>query len=269
MQTAFKFTLGLLALVFSLSGHTQDQAGNRGFQQIIDSGQIRVGVALFEPWVMRGKNNRLIGSEPDIARRLADDMGVQAEFRVYDWEKLIPALEKGEIDIIIAGMAIKPERALRVYFSAPYGSSGVGLAANSKLTTGFSSFADLQKPAVKIGALKNTAAASVAERVFPQTTITLFKTEAEAEQALLADKLAALVAFNPRPKFLALQHPGKVDVPLGKPLMSFKEAFAIRRGEHDLLNFLNAWIAVRQADHWLDSTHLYWFDSLQWQDQSP
>ncbi len=55
-------------------------------------------------------------------------MGVTPKLISYNWEKLIPALKEGQIDIIIAGMAITPQRALKVNFSLPYATSGISLA---------------------------------------------------------------------------------------------------------------------------------------------
>ena len=86
---------------------------------ILDRGTIRVGVAEFVPWTIRTKSGELIGFEIDVAKKIASDMGVKPEFTVYEWEKIIPALQRGEIDVIAGGMAITPSRALQVNFSRP------------------------------------------------------------------------------------------------------------------------------------------------------
>ncbi len=83
-------------------------------EEVLKRGTVRIGVSLFAPWTMRDQNNDLRGFEIDVAKKLADDMGVKPEYKVYQWENIIPALERREIDVIIAGMAITPARALRV-----------------------------------------------------------------------------------------------------------------------------------------------------------
>ena len=55
--------------------------------------------------------------------------------------------------------------------------------------------------------------------------------------------------------------------PLKKPLLTTKEAFAVRKNNQEILNFLNAWIIAHEADGWIDSSHKYWFNSLKWQRQ--
>ncbi len=257
----------LLVSLMVLSQLAVAEKPQRNFQAILDSGELRVGVSLFPPWVMRAKDGQLIGSEIDMARRLAADMSVSPQFGLYEWKKLIPALEKGEIDIIISGMGIKPERALRVNFSRPYGDAGIGLAANTKMTADIKSLNDMKRPGVKIAAIADTVSADVAKRLFSKATIQYLSTEEELQQALLGGNVHAAIAANPLPVFWSLQHPGKIDTPLAKSLLSFKEGVAINKGDPDFLNFLDAWIVARTADAWIPSTRQYWLETLEWQDQ--
>ena len=94
-------------------------------------GTLRVGVSLFEPWTIRDEAGGLFGFEIDVANKLAEDIGVKPEYKIYLWEDIIPAVMKGEIDIIAGGMAITPERALKINFSKPYADSGISLVTNT------------------------------------------------------------------------------------------------------------------------------------------
>ena len=71
---------------------------------------------------------------------------------------------------------------------------------------------------------------------------------------------------EPVPTFLALAHPDVVDVPVNRPLLETRSAFAVGKGDPDFLAFLDAWIEAREADTWLPTTHRYWFRTLQWRD---
>lgn len=266
MHFVIRTWLMLSVLLLTLTAQAVEKH-QRDFAQIRSSGELRVGMALFSPWVMRAKDGQLIGAEVDMAKRLAADMGLKATLGEYEWEQLIPALEKGEIDIIVSGMAIKPSRALRVNFSRPYGDAGIGLVANSRLTADFSSVNDLKKPNVNIGAIAETVSADVARRLFSGATVKYFSSQQQAEEALLKGRLHALIAANPSPKFLALKYPEKLDMPFSTPLLSFKEGFAINKGDSDFLNFLDAWIVAHTADAWISSTRYYWLETLNWQEQ--
>lgn len=256
------FIVFLALMAFNLQA---SESALRHFQQIIDSGKLRIGVSYFQPWVMKGKNDELKGSEIDMGRRLSLDMNLEARFHVYKWDDLIPALERGEIDIIISGMAVTPARALRVNFSQSYDSTGVTLAANKALTQSFKSIEGIKSPTTKLALVKGTVAEDVVKRLFPRTQHKRFDTQAQARQALLKGEVHALIASDPIPKFLALQYPNDIDVPLSQPLLNFREAFAIRKNDAQLLNFLNAWVVAREADTWIPSTRGYWFNNLSWQ----
>ncbi len=244
-----------------------DAAQTRSFDQIVAAKTLRVGVNLLVPYAMQGKEGKLVGSEIDIAQRVAKDMGVSAEFKLYDQEQLIPALQKGEIDIIVAGLSITPARALQVWFSQPYASSGIGIATNTSLTSEFNSLDDLDSDKVAIGVIGGTVSEQLAREMFEKASIKTFSEEKQVEEALVKGLVHAYVRSEPAPRFLALRNPKTVDVPISKPLLETREAFAVRRGDAGFVNFLNAWIEARSADIWLASTHQYWFEGLSWQDR--
>ena len=60
------------------------------------------------------------GYDVVIASRIADALGMQLEVVKTDWDSLIPSLNAGAIDCIIAGMTETPERAESVNFTTPY-----------------------------------------------------------------------------------------------------------------------------------------------------
>ena len=97
--------------------------------------------------------------------------------------------------------------------------------------------------------------------------IDLRKTSTDATSAVVNGAVHAFVASSPTPEFIALKHANKVDLPLKKPLLTTKEAFAIKKNNQEMLNFLNAWITAHQADEWISSSHQYWFNNLEWQNR--
>jgi polar amino acid transport system substrate-binding protein len=251
----------LTLLVFS-SASSADR-----LEDILDSKKINIGVSLFTPWVIKTPSGELTGSEIDIGNKLAREMGVKPVFKVYEWDKIITALQSGEIDVIIAGMAITPARALKIEFSIPYEESGVALATNTGKTADIKKLDELNQPEIVIAVVAETFGHSVASALFDQATLRVFTTSDEAEKAILDDRAHAYVASDIETNFLALEHPEKVDLPLNRPLMVSKAGMAVARGEQQLLNFLNAWITARSADEWLSSRQKYWFNSLDWQQE--
>lgn len=231
---------------------------------ILDRGTIRVGVAEFVPWTIRTKSGELIGFEIDVAKKIASDMGVKPEFTVYEWEKIIPALQQGEIDVIAGGMAITPGRALKVNFSRPLATSGVSLATNTGKTQDITSLKDLNDERVVITVVADTLAHSVAQTFFDKAKIKVHPTSDLAEKDVLEARAHAYVASVPEVNFLALKNAGKIDVPMTEPIMASSEGLAVKKGEQELVNFLNAWVIARQSDKWLGTAHDYWFKTMDW-----
>ena len=234
---------------------------------VLERGSLRVGVAEFAPWTMRSKSGDLIGFEIDLANKLAEDMGVSADFKVYQWDAIIAALQAGEIDMIAGGMAITPARALQVNFSRPVATSGVGIAANTDKTADIETLADLNRSSITISTVADTLAASVAARLFPDADVKVYQTPEPAEEDVIEGRAHALVTSMPEARFLVLRNKDDLDLPISEPLLASAEGLAVRKGEQQLLNFLDAWVTARTTDRWLATTHDYWFGTLDWVSQ--
>ena len=230
----------------------------------LERGSIRFGVAVFVPWTMKSDSGDLIGFEIDVAKKIANDMGLKAEFKLYPWEDIIPALRSGEIDILSGGMSITPERALQVSFSRPLAESGVTLATNVEMTKDIERLEELNSPGMAIAVVKGTLAHSVTEKFFGKADINVFTSGAEAGQSVVDGKAHAYLASLTQARFLSINHPGVIDLPMSEPLIASREALAVKKGEQELLNFLNAWVTSRQADRWIATTRDYWFETLEW-----
>lgn len=235
---------------------------------ILERGSIRVGVAEFAPWTLRNSDGELIGFEVDVARKIAADMNVSPEFKVYDWEDIVAALQKGDIDIIAGGMAITPAGALQVNFSRPVASSGISIATNTEKTRRVESMSELNTDGVVVSVVAETLAASVAETFFDKATIKTYSSSGPAERDVVEGRADAYVATVPEVTFLAMKNPAAVDVPMANPLVASSEGLAVKKGEQEMLNFLNAWVTAHHADRWLESTWDYWFKSMDWMPDS-
>ncbi len=60
------------------------------------------------------------GYDVMIAKLLAEELGYELEIVKLDWDSLIPAVQSGDVDAVIAGQSIKPERLEKVDFTVPY-----------------------------------------------------------------------------------------------------------------------------------------------------
>jgi len=253
-------------LLMAAKGVREDLTNQSTIEQVLQRGVLRVGMSTFVPWAMNDKQGNLVGFEIDVAKRLAQDMGVKVEFVPTKWSGILPALLTGKFDIIIGGMGITPERNIKVNFSMPYDYTGMSIVASKKLSRGFKTLADFDKPSVTIAARTGTTAAAAAKKHMPRARLRLFDDESQAVQELLNGRVHALVASAPLPAFQAIEYPDKLFLPLKEDFTREPIGFAIVKGDVDTLNFLNSWITVVSAEDWLKERKHYWFETKGWKD---
>jgi len=234
-------------------------------EKIQKEGVIRVGMSTFVPWAMKDKQDNLIGFEIDVAKKLAEDMGVKIEFVPTAWSGIIPALLTGKFDVIIGGMGITPERNLKVNFTIPYEYSGMSMVAHKEKAKGFSSLADFNKKEVLIAVRMGTTAEQAARKYIPEADLKLFENETQALQELSLGRVHAVVSSAPMPVFHALKYPEKLFIPIKENFTKEPIGFALKKGDHDALNFFNNWILSMNAQGFLKERTEYWFESNKWE----
>lgn len=74
----------------------------------------------FEFVASKGVIGEFDGIDIAIADLIAKDNGMTAEISNMEFDSLLIALENGQVDAVIAGMTVDPERAEKVDFSVPY-----------------------------------------------------------------------------------------------------------------------------------------------------
>ena len=268
LSLLFIIVLVLSATALSAANLRQELSQQSTLEQIISKNRIRIGFSTFVPWAMKDKKGEFTGFEIEVARKLAEDLGVQAEFVPTKWSGIIPALLTGKFDVIIGGMGITPARNLKVNFTVPYEYSGMSIVAGLKKAGGRTSLEEFNHPQSTIVARIGTTAAAAAQKYLPNAEIRLFDDEGQALQEVLNNRADAMVASQPFPEFQTLKYKDKLYLPLaGETFTREPIGIAIRKGDVDFLNYLNNWIIVRGLDGWLEERHSYWFTTQDWKSQ--
>src|SRR5690242_21238896 len=115
-MTFFKtLGLGLLASALAIGG----AAAQEKTVKIATEGA-------YAPWNFTGAGGKLDGYEIDLAHDLCARMKVKCEIVAQDWDGIIPALQAGKYDAIMAGMNITEKRLEVLNFSRSYGGEPAG-----------------------------------------------------------------------------------------------------------------------------------------------
>lgn len=76
---------------------------------IQDKGTLVVGITEFEPMDYKDASGNWIGFDADMARVVAEKLGVEVEFLVIDWDNKIMELDSKNIDVVWNGMTLTSE----------------------------------------------------------------------------------------------------------------------------------------------------------------
>ena len=263
--------VAVLGVAVAAGAAAQDVRQQLASESVIETikkrGALKVGMSTFIPWAMRDRKGELVGFEVDVARKVAEDMGVDLELVPTAWDGIIPALIAGKFDVIIGGMSIRPQRNLTINFTIPYAHSGMGVAANTAMTAGMQWPDDYDSPEVTFTCRRGATSCDAVDEQFPKATARKFDDDAQSFQEVLNGNAHAFVSSFPKPTLLVHEYGDKVFLPTTENLTSGDEAFGLRKGDPDALNFFSNWILVNTSNGWLEKRHTYWFKTTEWADQ--
>lgn len=102
-------TYGVQDALVEQKGGSCDVAADGDVAHIQEKGTLIVGITEFEPMDYRDASGEWIGFDADLARVVADKLGVEAQFVVIDWDNKIMELDSGNIDVVWNGMTLTSE----------------------------------------------------------------------------------------------------------------------------------------------------------------
>jgi len=235
--------------------------GSPVLQRIKDSKLIRVGVnPHFKPFSFIDKESKKrIGVDIDMADHLANQLGVSCETVVpKQFSDLIPMLQKGHIDIIMADMTKTFARSKAITFSDSYFKTGLSIMINKvqagkdhiPMNLSYQEFKEKltqnnKEKDLIIALTKGKAPARIVPKYFPQAKVRYYKTNEKAAQAVLDGRAHIMIhdelflkvwIKDNRKKTLY-----KVEV-FPEPFKVDYYAFAIQKGNQEWLNMVNVFV---------------------------
>lgn len=113
-----------------------DQTGNTGeasgeesrentdsdlLAQILEEGVITIGTeGTYSPNSYHDESGNLVGFDVEVAEKIAEKLGVRAEFIESEWDSLFAGMDSGRIDIVVNEVEASEERREKYDFSEPY-----------------------------------------------------------------------------------------------------------------------------------------------------
>ncbi len=259
-RLSFVLLVGML-----LVGLTTGMASAGALEEIQKRKVLRVGMEPgYMPFELTNKKGEIIGFDVDMAKRIAKAMGVKLELVSTAWDGIIPALLTKKFDMIMSGMTLTQERNLSINFATPYIVIGQSIVLNKKHAGAVKSYKDLNNAKYTVGSKLGTTGEQATKRMIGSAKYISYETEQEGVLEVVNGKIDAFIYDLP---YNALAVPqkgqGKV-VHLDTPFTYEPLAWAVRKGDHDFLNWLNNFMNQVKNDGTYDKIYHKWFVSDAW-----
>lgn len=232
-------SLGAALTVFAPFASAQSVA------DIKKKGEITIGMLVdFPPYGTTNAQNQPDGYDADVAKLLAKDWGVKVNIVPVTGPNRIPFLLTNKVDVLVASLAITPERAKQVQFSQPYAAATIVMYG--KTATPIKSAADLK--GLRIGVARASTQDVAVTKAAPEgTEIRRFDDDASAMQALMSGQVDAIGCSVTVAAQIAKRVPANT-FENKFTLVQQAMGIAMRPGQDDLLKNVNEFITRNSAN---------------------
>ena len=225
---------------------------------LIKKGTITIAVQTdLPPYGRLSAKNEPEGFDVDVAEKLAKDLGVKLELVVITAPAFIPTLLTKKADLVIATKGPSPQRSAAVAFSIPY--VGFNNTMMGKKATPAAKLEDIVK--YRVGVTRGALTDDILSAIAPKgTNIMRFEDDAAVQQALISGQIDLTTTGEAVVDTIIKQTPA---AELEKKFTTFTQhgAIALRRGQPELLRWVNTWLMWVKNTGWLDATHQKWLNA--------
>jgi len=144
----------------------------------------------YPPFNYFDEDAQLTGFNIDVARAVCEALNIVCSIEPRAWDELLPRLEAGDADAVIASLAITPKTRERVQFTDPYYRIPARFVVRSD--TDIQSVSPSALSSKRIAVVKGTSHEAYLRSFFSQSTIVTYESETGARSALRFGKVDAL-----------------------------------------------------------------------------
>ena len=122
----------LLAGLLLLAGCGRKEQTGDLLSQIRERGEIVVAMeGTWAPWTYHDEDDNLVGYDVEVARHIAEKLGVKVTFVEGEFDGLLAGVEAGRYDIMVNGVDIDEDRQQKYDFTVPYAYQRTAVIVNS------------------------------------------------------------------------------------------------------------------------------------------
>ena len=266
-----KKTAAVFVLLFSflLLSAWSVSAGEK-MDRIVKRGELLVGISGDQPPLhFKTRTGEIKGLDVDIAALIAEAMGVKLKIVNISFPELLPALEKGELDMVISGMTITPQRNLKVAFVGPYFVSGKCLLTKKGTVAALEKKEELNKSNFSIAVLKSSTSKDLADKALPEAKQVMTESLDESLDLLLQGRVDAVVADLPFCVISSFRYKEKGLETLQTPFNYEPFGIALPADDALYINWVQNFLTLLNNSGELKNLSKKWFENTDWLEELP
>ncbi len=270
MRTVRGIVGGLVAIALAVGCLGAAYAGEAArvapvLDRILAKKELVVGTAAsMPPLNMTMKDGKIVGMEVDIAAMMADSIGVKLTLKPIHFNDLLPALEAGQIDLILSGMTMTPIRNTQVAFAGPYFGSGKSVLVKQENVASLQNTEMMNDPAVTVAVLKGSTSQQFVEKVAPKAKLVLADDYDQAVAMVLDGKVRSMLADFPICIVSVMRYRDKGLTTLKTPLNYEPVGIALAANDPLLLNWAQNFVTFLMNSGELNLLMKRWFEDVSW-----
>ena len=241
---------GLLAM--AIAGMAVISQASADLSEVLESGTVKIAIPEnFPPFGSLGAEGEYVGYDVDVAKMIAEDLGVELELVPVTSKQRIPFLETDRVDLVISSMGANPSRAKSIWFSIMRASLILAIPEME-----ISSLADLagKKVGVTGGTLEDL---ELTEKGPEGIEVVRFGDNAATLSAYLSKQVDVLVTGNTVAAQLSSDNPG-LDIETKFIIKESPAFIGIKKGQLDLLQWVNVFILHKKLGGQLNELSEKW-----------
>ena len=201
--------------------------------------------ATYPPFEFVDEKGTITGVSAEIGAEIAKKLGKPVEFRNINFDGLIPALQTGQIDLIISSLTANEQRRKSIDFSEPYVKTGICILAAKDSTV--NSADDLKTPGRKLAVRIATTGEQWCREHVPGAKLVALDTDAACVLEVVNGTVDAWVYDQVSVMNYHATHPDRTRALLA-PLREEVWAVGLKKGREDLKSTVNETIAQMKKD---------------------
>ena len=229
-----------------------------------DPSRLRVGLSLNRPPLAFGSETGIEGLEPALARQMGQALGRRAQFVVLEPTERIPALQRGDVDVLMGHWASASPGAESILLTRPYLRGGLRAAIRKADLRRLGPPGGIHLPGVRIGYTRHRPSEEYAQKHLDGEDVRVyaFDSPRAALRSLRAGRIDFLIGEGPGLGWLIEESQDTEIITLETPLTEEDFNWAVSKDNPALASELERvqddWRASdqlrRTLDHWIPAS---------------